>query len=119
MFTCLQEDGKGTKFVSATQELYVSRAFELLKEMRGKGILPNKLTYKPIMTWLSEKGKIVQFQELSKWMEEDGVPFEGVFKFYEIQLFLQSRDFERAKALYLAARSLDQMLPSSVDGEYL
>jgi hypothetical protein len=102
-----------------TQELYVSRAFELVKEMRGKGISPNKLTYKPIMSWLSEKGNLVQFQELAKWMEEDGVPFDGVFKFYEIQLFLQSRDFDRAKALYLVAKNLDQKLPSSLDGEYL
>lgn len=116
METVAREDGKGTRFVSATQELYVSRALELVKEMRGKGITPNKLTYKPIMSWLSEKGNLVQFQELAKWMEEDGVPFDGVFKFYEIQLFLQSRDFDRAKALYLVAKNLDQKLPSSLDG---
>ena len=105
--------------MTPTQELYVFRAFELLREMRGKSIPPNKLTYKPIMSWLSEKGRVTQFQELAKWMEEDGVPFDGVFKFYEIQLFLQSRDFQKAKSLYLAAKSLDQKLPWSMDGEYL
>lgn len=114
-----REDGKGTKVVSATQELYVTRAFELIKEMRGKDILPNKLTYKPIMSWLAAKGNVGQFQELRKLMEDDGVSFDGVFKYYEIQLFLQSRDFERAKSLYLAAKKLDQKLPSSLDSRFL
>ncbi|XP_024391603.1 pentatricopeptide repeat-containing protein At4g21880, mitochondrial isoform X2 [Physcomitrium patens] len=87
--------------------------------MRGKDILPNKLTYKPIMSWLAAKGNVGQFQELRKLMEDDGVPFDGVFKYYEIQLFLQSRDFERAKSLYLAAKKLDQKLPSSLDSRFL
>jgi len=121
LFACFfgQEDRKGTKAVSATQELYVSRALELVKEMRGKGIPPNQLTYKPIMTWLAEKGRIHQFQELAKCMAEDGVPFDGVFKYYEIQMLLQSRNFDRAKALYLAAKNTDQKLPPALDGEYV
>lgn len=96
----------------------MSRALELVKEMRGKSILPNKLTYKPIMAWLAEKGKKDQFLEVAKWMAEDGVPFDGVFKYYEILVLLQSSDFDRAKSLYLAAKKLDQKLPSSLDGEY-
>jgi len=112
-----QEDGKGSKTFSATQELYVSRALDLVQEMRGKGILPNKLTYKPIMTWLAEKGRVDQFQEVAKWMTEDGVPFDGVFQYYEIRMLLQSHNFDRAKSLYLAAKNTDQRLPSSLDGE--
>ncbi|KAG0619465.1 hypothetical protein M758_4G142000 [Ceratodon purpureus] len=119
METVASEDGKGSRVVSPTQELHVLRAFELVKEMRSKGTIPNKLTYKPIMSWLSVKGRVVQFQELAKWMEEDGVPFDGVFKFYEIQLFLQSRDFAKAKTLYLTAKDLDQKLPSSLDARFL
>lgn len=118
LLTCSQEDREGSKAVSTTQELYVSRALELVKEMRGKGILPNKLTYKPIMAWLAERGRVDQFQEVAKWMAGDGVPFDGVFKYYEIQVLLQSRDFDRAKSLYLAAKNTDQKLPSSLDGEY-
>ena len=35
-------------------------------------------------------------------MEEDGVPFNGVSQYYEIQLVVRLCDFKRAKDLYLA-----------------
>lgn len=103
--------------VKATQEEYLAKALDLVKEMREKAIVPNKLTYKPIMAWLAQQGKLDQFEELAKWMEEDEVPFDGVFKYYEIQVLLRSRNYDRAKTLYLVAKDADQKLPSSLDGE--
>nr|PNR59249.1 hypothetical protein PHYPA_002040 [Physcomitrium patens] len=44
---------------------------------RGKGILPNMLTYKPIMSCLAKKVKVDQFHELAKWIEEAVVPSDG------------------------------------------
>lgn len=76
----------------AKSEALASKALELLREMRSRGIKPNELTYKPIMAWLPARGRDAQFQELKQLMAEDGVPFKGVFKFYEIRLALKVGD---------------------------
>lgn len=115
MLTCLQEDVKGSKVVSATQELHVSRDVELVKEMLGKGILPNMLTYKPIMSCLAKKVKVDQFHELAKWIEEAVVPSDGVFIYYEIQLYSVVSWFWKSNS---SLSRLHQKRPSSLDGEY-
>ena len=101
----------------AQSESLASKAVELLHEMRSRGILPNELTYKPIMTWLPPRGRDAQFQELKKLMAEDGVPFTGVFKFYEIRLALKVGDFKKAERLYMEAKKENDNIASSLDGE--
>ena len=113
----LQESERGTNDAPAVEELYVSRSISLLKEMREKGVMPNMLTYKPVMSWLSEKGKADDFQKLALWMKEDGVPFNGIFQYYEIQLALRLCDFKRAKDLYLACKVKNAKMPASLDGK--
>jgi len=95
-----------------------SKAIELLKEMRVKGIVPNELTYKPIMAWLPSKGRVVEFEELKKLMEVDEVPFVGVFKYYEIRLALRVADFDKAKTLFIAAKRENKNIASSLNCEH-
>ncbi|KAH9561354.1 hypothetical protein CY35_05G018100 [Sphagnum magellanicum] len=96
-----------------------SKAIELLKEMRVKGIVPNELTYKPIMAWLPSKGRVVEFEELKKLMEVDEVPFVGVFKYYEIRLALRVADFDKAKTLFIAAKRENKNIASSLNSWFL
>lgn len=101
----------------AKRESYASKAVELLREMRGKGVKPNELTYKPIMAWLPAKGREAQFQEFKVLMKEDGVAFSGVFKYYEIRLSLVVGDVKKAERLYLEAKDEDNTIATSLDGE--
>jgi pentatricopeptide repeat protein len=101
----------------AKNESLASKGLELLHEMRSRGIRPNELTYKPIMSWLPPRGRDAQFQELKKLMAEDGVPFTGVFKFYEIRLALKVGDFKKAERLYIEAKKENDNIASSLDGE--
>ncbi|CAK9226087.1 unnamed protein product [Sphagnum troendelagicum] len=96
-----------------------SKAIELLKEMRVKGIVPNELTYKPIMAWLPSKGRVVEFEEFKKLMEVDEVPFVGVFKYYEIRLALRVADFDKAKTLFIAAKRENKNIASSLNSWFL
>lgn len=101
----------------AKRESYASKAVELLREMRSKGVQPNELTYKPIMAWLPGKGREAQFQEFKEFMKEDGVAFRGVFKYYEIRLLLRVGDVKKAERLYLEGKDKDDTVASSLDGE--
>jgi len=101
----------------AKSEALASKAVELLREMRSRGIRPNELTYKPIMAWLPSRGRDAQFQELKKLMAEDGVEFNGVFKFYEIRLALKVGDLKNAERLYIEAKKENSNIASSLDGE--
>lgn len=103
----------------AKSEAWASKAVQLLREMRREGILPNELTYKPIMSWLPAKGRDAQFQELKKYMEEDRVDFTGVFKYYEIRLALRVGDIKKAERLYMQAKNEDEEFASSLDGEII
>lgn len=102
----------------AKSETLASKAVELLHEMRGRGIRPNELTYKPIMSWLPARKRDAQFQELKNLMAEDGVAFDGVFKFYEIRLALKVGDLKKAERLYIAAKKENAKIASSLDGEF-
>lgn len=102
---------------SAPHGPLVSRAIELLAEMRSKGVLPDWLTYKPILSWLAASGDVTQFRKLEKWMQEDGVPRDGAFTYYAIQNSLRGRDFKRARVLYLASRKQKLKMAGPVDGE--
>jgi hypothetical protein len=82
--------------------------------MRAKGLVPNMLTYKPIIAWLAAKGNATLYHE---YMDEDGVPQDGVFKKNEIQFALSAGDLERAKGLYLAAKKENVQLVATLDGE--
>lgn len=84
-------------------EALASKAVELLREMRSRGIRPNELTYKPIMSWLPSRGRDAQFQELKQLMAEDGVAFNG--------------DLKNAERLYIKAKKENNNIASSLDGE--
>jgi hypothetical protein len=99
------------------QGVWATRALELLREMRAKGLVPNMLTYKPIIAWLAAKGNATLYHEFTKYMDEDGVPQDGVFKKNEIQFALSAGDLERAKGLYLAAKKENVQLVATLDGE--
>lgn len=101
----------------AKSEALASKALELLREMRSRGIKPNELTYKPIMAWLPARGRDAQFQELKQLMAEDGVPFKGVFKFYEIRLALKVGDLKLAERLYVEVKKENTKIASSLDGQ--
>ncbi|XP_024387680.1 uncharacterized protein [Physcomitrium patens] len=103
----------------AKSETLASKAVELLHEMRGRGIRPNELTYKPIMSWLPARKRDAQFQELKNLMAEDGVAFDGVFKFYEIRLALKVGDLKKAERLYIAAKKENAKIASSLDAFFL
>jgi len=69
------------------------------------------------MAWLPARGRDAQFQELKQLMAEDGVAFNGVFKFYEIRLALKVGDLNNAERLYIEAKKENNNMASSLDGE--
>ncbi|CAK9268190.1 unnamed protein product [Sphagnum jensenii] len=101
------------------QGVWATRALELLREMRAKGLVPNMLTYKPIIAWLAAKGNVTLYHEFTKYMDEDGVPQDGVFKKNEIQFALSAGDLERAKGLYLAAKKENVQLVATLDAQFI
>ncbi|KAG0587095.1 hypothetical protein KC19_2G140400 [Ceratodon purpureus] len=109
---------QGLKEVAKSEAL-ASKGLELLHEMRSRGIRPNELTYKPIMSWLPPRGRDAQFQELKEFMAVDGVPFTGVFKFYEIRLALKVGDLKKAERLYIQAKKENDNIASSLDAHFL